>query len=269
MSVFWSGENEKKNKKIFPKSWNEISIKNASFDYKNNENEKTGIKEINMIIKKGEKIGLVGKSGSGKSTLVKVLIGLYSLNRGNIKIDDMDFSDIKEESILKHMSLVLQETEMFNLSLKENVTLMKKDKLGKFNNAVQIAELRDVIENLPEKENTLIGEKGYHLSGGERQRVGIARTIFKNPQIIILDEATSSLDSKTEQKIQESLEKEAKNKTLIMIAHRVSTLKNVDRIYVMEGGRIIEEGKYNELIADSRSKFYEIYELQQKKYKND
>lgn len=250
--------------KKFPKKWNKLKIHDATFDYKSGE-KKTGVNDINLTIKNSEKIGIVGKSGCGKSTLSKLMTGLFPFNSGSYSVDSIDFYQINPDSVLKNMSLILQETEMFNLSLKDNITLMKKVKPENLEKAIEISQLKEVIAKLPEGLNTLIGERGYHLSGGERQRVGIARAICGNPQILILDEATSSLDSKTEQKIQEALESEFKNKTIIIVAHRVSTLKAVDKIYVMDEGRIIEEGRYNELLNNSKSKFAQIYKLQQKK----
>lgn len=264
MMPIFSKNDESDNKgRSFPKNWESMSINKASFDYKSGE-EKTGVTGISFNISKGEKIGIVGKSGCGKSTLTKLLLGLYKFDMGHYKIDDVDFYSLRHEGVLKNISLVLQETEMFNLSLKDNITLMRKVNNDLFNKAVDIAQLKEVITKLPEGSNTLIGEKGYHLSGGERQRVGIARAICRNPQILLLDEATSSLDSKTELKIQDALETEFVNHTLIIVAHRVSTLKNVDRIYVMDEGRIVEEGKYDALVRNSDSKFYQIYHLQQK-----
>ena len=153
---------------------------------------------------------------------------------------------------------------MFNLSLKENITLMRKFDRYLFEKAVRVAQLDEVINKLPKGIDTLIGEKGYHLSGGERQRIGIARTIYRDAQIIIFDEATSSVDNKTEQLIQEALENELKKKTLIFIAHRVSTLKSVDMIYVFKDGKISESGNYGELINNVDSEFFRLNKI--KKY---
>ncbi len=266
MPIFLSDHKTDKGNKSFPQTWKEIRITNAGFDYKKEDKlkGKTGVKNINLAIRNGEKIGIVGKSGSGKSTLAKLLIGLYQFDSGTYKIDNISFYNIRETSTLKHEALVLQETEMFNLSIKDNVTLLKRIRPDLFEKAVHISQLRTVINDLPQNMDTLIGEKGYHLSGGERQRVGIARAIYKDPQILIFDEATSSLDSKTERLIYSGLENELKNKTTIIIAHRVTTLENVDKIYVMEQGKIVEEGKYQDLVTDPRSNFYRIYISQRK-----
>jgi ABC-type multidrug transport system fused ATPase/permease subunit len=223
------------------------------------------LRTSNFTINKFEKIGIVGHSGSGKSTLAKILLGLYELEDGKFKIDDVNFYDIKHSEITHNIAIVLQDSEMFNLSLKENITLLKEnDELLRL--AIKVAQLEELITKLPEGMHTLIGEKGYRLSGGERQRIGIARAIFKNPQLLVLDEATSSLDSKTEELIQEGLEKELQKKTMIIIAHRLSTLKHVDRIYVFDNGRIAEEGKYDELITDPSSKFYQLHHFQSKQH---
>lgn len=269
MPIFWSEVRTHNGTKRFPKDWNKIEIKNGVFDYKQDKKDKDmiGVSNINVSIYRGEKIGIVGKSGCGKSTLAKILLGLIELNSGKYEIDEKNFYDIKEESTLNNIALVLQETEMFNLSLKENVTMVKKVDPEMYEKAIQLSQLSEVIEKLPQGEDTLIGEKGYHLSGGERQRVGIARAICKNSQVIIFDEATSSLDSNTEKLIQYALENNLSKKTVVTIAHRVSTLKNVDKIYVMDGGKIVEQGRYQTLLKDRRSIFSQIYNLQQRRKK--
>ncbi len=270
MPIYWEEEVEKEGKQRFPAEWNELSISNGSFDYKNIassnpediKDQKIALSNLNFKAEKNQKLGIVGKSGSGKSTFAKLLMGLYSFDQGEYKIGKTNFYDIKHSEITKYMSLVLQDSEMFNLSLKENITLLKNIDNKLFNTAIKIAQLEELIDKLPNGLETMIGEKGYRLSGGERQRVGLARAICKNPQILILDEATSSLDSKTESLVQEGLEKELQSKTMIIIAHRISTLKNVDKIFVFEKGEIVEEGSYDKLLKNSKSKFNEIYRRQ-------
>ncbi len=260
MLIFWNKERDVRGNKNFPTDWKTMKIENANFTYKKEEQDKfrTGVYGIDFQINNLEKIGFAGKTGSGKSTLVKLLIGLYPFDSGKYLINNTKFTDIKNEEVLKNISLVLQESEMFNLSLKDNITLMHEYDSVLFKKVIKIAQLEDVIKKLPESLDTLIGEKGYYLSGGERQRVGIARAIYRDSQIIIFDEATSSLDSKTEKLIHDAIEKKLANKTLIFIAHRVSTLKNVDRIYVFDKGRIVEQGKYQELLQNKKSVFYKI-----------
>lgn len=258
MPIFWEETTAIEGDLRFPNKWNEINIENGNFAFK----EKKALEDINIKIEKSEKIGIVGESGSGKSTLAKLLLALYEFDSGIYKIGDTKATEIKHSELTKNVTLVLQDSEMFNLSLKENITLMRRydDKL--FKKAIEIAQIEDLINNLPEKENTLIGEKGYRLSGGERQRIGIARAIYKNPQILILDEATSSLDSRTEARIQEGLDNKLEEKTVITIAHRISTLKNSDRIIVLENGKIVEEGNFKKLEEDNKSFFYSLYHSQ-------
>jgi len=180
-------------------------------------------------------------------------------------VDDIDLKEFKHTSITDTVGVVLQEAEMFNLSLLENVTISStKVDAEKFKKAAQISQLEPIIKQLPSGLNTLIGEKGYQLSGGQRQRVGIARAVYKDSSILVLDEATSALDSKTEDLIQKSLDKHLKNATMLIIAHRLSTLRNVDRIIMMEKGKIIESGTFEQLLQQ-RGKFYELYQLQKNK----
>jgi ABC-type multidrug transport system fused ATPase/permease subunit len=263
MPIFWQKENIKVGTASFPSTWREINIKNGGFVYNSQNNKKLKtLKNINVSITQYDKIGIAGGSGSGKSTFVKILVGLYKLNSGTYFIDNVNFSDINHDDVIKNLSLVLQDSEMFNLTLAENITLMREMDKGKFERAIEISQLKDLINKLPDGINTLIGEKGYRLSGGERQRIGIARAIYKDSPIIILDEATSSLDSKTESKIQELMEKMLDKKTIISIAHRVSTLKNTKKILVFNEGKIVEQGTFEELSADKNSHFFSVYSRQ-------
>jgi len=264
MPIFWEKTVSKEGTKNFPSSWENIEIISGNLIYESSEDESINhaLKDINIYISKNQKIGIVGKSGSGKSTLAKLFLALYGLKSGEYKIGSTNVYDIKHSEFTKEVALVLQDSEMFNLTLKENITLMREDNNKLFLLAIKISQLEDLIEKLPEGINTLIGEKGYRLSGGERQRIGIARAIYKDPQILILDEATSSLDSKTELLIQEGFEKNLTQKTIISIAHRISTLKNVDKVLVFENGKIIEQGKFKDLSEDKKSVFYSLYKNQ-------
>ena len=250
--------NREKGKVKVSKNWKRIEFKNIWFKYK----ETFALNNFKLVIKRGEKVGLVGKSGCGKSTVSKLLLGLYQPQKGELLIDDRNVNDYSHKSITDTISVVLQESEMFNLSLLGNVTIIspKKD-IDKFKKAAAISQLEPLIKRLPLGLNTLIGEKGYQLSGGERQRVGIARAVYKDCSFLVLDEATSALDSKTENLIQKSLERHMKDKTLLIIAHRLSTLKKVDRIVVMDKGRAVEEGTFEELAA-KKGLFYKLYQLQ-------
>lgn len=264
MPIFWEKSTSREGTLNFPKNWTEIVIKDGGFSYSSSEDNKIipALKEINLNIKKNQKIGIVGKSGSGKSTLAKIFLALYEFQEGKYKIGDVDTYDIKHSQLTKEIALVLQDSEMFNISLRENITLMREYDEKLFNDAVSISQLEDLIEKLPDGLDTLIGEKGYRLSGGERQRIGIARAIYKDSQVLVLDEATSSLDSKTEALIQEGFENNLSQKTIISIAHRISTLKNVDKIIVFENGKIVEEGKFKALSEDKNSLFYSLYRHQ-------
>jgi ABC-type multidrug transport system fused ATPase/permease subunit len=258
MPIFWSNKTSK-GKLNFPINWKKISIENATFSYKKiDEKVDRDLHDIGFTISRNEKIGIVGRTGSGKSTVAKLLVGLYNIDNGKYLIDNIDFYKINPDEVLKNITLVLQESEMFNFSLKENITLLKELNPTLFKKAIEVSQLKQVIEKLPEGIETLIGEKGYHLSGGERQRVGISRAIYKNSPILIFDEATSSLDSRTEIQFQEELEK-INDKTIIIIAHRVSTLRKVDRIYVFDNGRVVETGTFDTLSKDPDSHFSKIY----------
>ncbi len=249
MTIFWADNNILTGEKEFPVDWQEIKLSNASYAYKNEKNTKTNINGVNLVIQKNQKVGIIGTTGSGKSTLVKLLLGLYPLDKGEYKIGTTNFYDIKHDEIFKHIAIVLQESEMFNISLKENIALSEKIDEGRLLHAINIAQLDEVVKSLPNGFETLIGEKGYHLSGGERQRVGIARAIYKDPEIMIFDEATSSLDVQTEKKIQKALLDNLQQKTIIIVAHRTNTLEKVDVIYKVEGGKIVQQGSYEEFFG--------------------
>ncbi len=253
------GVNLKRNGNLeFPTDWKQIKFENVSFKYKN----RFVIQNLNLTINRNQAIGLVGKSGCGKSTLVKLLLGIYTPQKGRILVDDVDIKKINQKSFRTNIGVVLQDSEMFNISLFNNITFFPSNLNEKlFRKAIEISQLKELIQKLPLGLNTLVGEKGYKVSGGERQRIGISRTIYKNPPILILDEATSHLDSKTESKIQKGIEEQLKEKTLIIIAHRLSTLKNVEKIYVMNNGRIVEQRTFNFLIKN-KGKFSELHKLQ-------
>ncbi|MCD4761450.1 ABC transporter ATP-binding protein/permease [bacterium] len=259
MPIFWGATSKGGGNKLFIKNWKKIELNKVAFEYKKEDKEFfKGVKNVDLTIEKNSKIGLAGKTGSGKSTVAKLLVGLYEIDAGKYMIGDTNFYSIKNDEVLKNISIVLQESEMFNMSLKDNITLMHELDVKLFEKAIRVSQLEEVASKFPDGVDTLIGEKGYHLSGGERQRVGIARAIYKNAPIIIFDEATSSLDNKTEQLVQETLESDLDDKTLIFIAHRVATLKKADIIYVFKDGEIVEEGNYDQLIGNKDSEFYRL-----------
>jgi len=260
MPIFWEETTIKTGNEKFPKRWDRIEITNGNFKYPSGQE---ALQNLNFYVKINEKLGMAGESGSSKSTLVKILLGLYQLESGQFKIGHKNYYDISHDDLIKNIAVVLQETELFNLSIKENITGMRSVNLELLAKAVDISGLNEVVGKLPDGLDTIIGEKGYKLSGGERQRVGIARAICKDAPIILLDEATSSLDSKTEKGILDKLFGTfGKEKTFITIAHRISTLRDTDRVVVFDGGQIVEEGTYDELIKDRQSKLGHLYKLQ-------
>jgi ABC-type multidrug transport system fused ATPase/permease subunit len=241
-----------------PENWKKIEFKDVSFRYK----EENVLDGFNLEVKRGEKIGIVGRSGSGKSTITKLLLGLYNVKKGSIEIDGIDINKFKHSSITNTITAVLQDSEMFDLSLEDNISISsgKKDR-NLLIRAIGVSSIGEIINKLPRGLKTLLGEKGYKVSGGERQRIGIARAVYKNSPVLLLDEATSHLDSKTEENIQDGIEKELGGKTLLVVAHRLSTLKNMDRIIFMEKGKVAEEGGFDELVK-KRDRFYGLWKLQ-------
>jgi len=223
----------------------EIEFKKVYFKYK----QDFIIKDFNLKIKSGEKVGIVGASGAGKTTLVNLLLRFYDINEGEILIDNQNISEVTQLSLRKNISFVAQDTSMFNRTIYENIAYALPD--AKYEDVIKCskqAKADEFINELPEKYNTIVGERGIKLSGGQKQRISIARALLKNSKIVILDEATSALDSGTETFIQNKLFSLLKNKTTIVIAHRLSTLRNMDRIIVMKDGKIVETGNHLSLL---------------------
>ncbi|MAN34918.1 MAG: hypothetical protein CMF89_00735 [Candidatus Marinimicrobia bacterium] len=236
-----------------------IQIKNLNFSY--SKNSKNILSNINLTIKKGEKVALVGSSGSGKTTLTSLLLRFYNYNNGDITIDDKSYNEINTKSVRNLIGLVTQEPILFNDTIKNNITYGSENiKDKQIEEAAQIAKIDDFISSLDLKYETIIGERGSLLSGGQKQRLSIARAIIKNPPILVFDEATSSLDSQSEKKVQEAIDNLVKDRTVIMIAHRLTTVKNVDKIVVLEEGSIKEIGSHEELLNKNGyySKLYNI-----------
>lgn len=237
----------------------EIIFDKVKYHYKN---AQALFDNFNLTIRSGEKIGLVGHSGSGKSTLVRLLSRYYDINNGNISIDGQDIAKIRQESLRQQIALIPQEPGLFNRSIMENIRYGKPDASDKeVFEAARKAHIHEFILHLPQGYGSKVGERGVMLSGGERQRIAIARAILKDAPILILDEATSALDSESEKYIQDSLKELMKGKTVIAIAHRLSTLKEMDRIIVLDGGKIIESGTHNQLIAQ-KGMYNSFYEMQ-------
>lgn len=237
---------EHKDATVLPNIKGDITFKNVSFEYEPN---KPILKEINFDIKAGEMIGLVGHTGAGKSTLANLICRLYDVKEGQITIDGIDIRDISLHSLHTQIGFVLQETYLFMGSIAENIAYARPDATREeIIEAAKIANAHDFIMKLPEGYDTVIGIRGQSLSGGEKQRIAIARAVLLNPRILILDEATASLDTETEKQIQEALERLVKGRTTISIAHRLSTLRNADRLFVLENGQIKESGTHEELM---------------------
>lgn len=225
----------------------EIIFENVEFSYKNSA---PIFLNKNITIKAGQKIGLVGHSGSGKSTFINLILRFFDLSKGRILIDGQDISKVTQNSLRDAIGVIPQDPSLFHRSLSENISYGKDNtQIDEIRNAAVKAHADKFIENLPQKYDSLVGERGVKLSGGQRQRIAIARAFLKNAPILILDEATSALDSVTENIIQESLQNLMQNKTTLVIAHRLSTLKMMDRILVFDHGKIVEDGTHEELLS--------------------
>ncbi len=225
----------------------EIDIDRIWFGYDENENV---LEDVSVSIKPGEMLGIVGRSGVGKSTLINLVMRLYDVNRGSIRIDGVDVRDIEQHSLRSQIGVVLQETFLFSGSIYDNLAYAKPD--ATFDEVIEAARLANAhsfIMKLPDGYNTFVGEKGYTLSGGERQRIAIARAILHDPAILILDEATSALDTETEKLIQDALQRLCRNRTTIAIAHRLSTLRNATKLLVLDRKTVAEVGTHEELVA--------------------
>lgn len=253
---------DKKNARNLKIDKGEVYIKNISFSHSPDSKIFT---DISIHIKSGEKVGVVGHTGSGKSTLMNIILKYFTLDSGEILIDGQNIVDIKSDSIRENIAVIPQDNMLFHKSIMENIRYGNHKSNDE--NVIEVskkAHIHEEIMNLPEGYDTIVGDKGSKLSGGQRQRIAIARAILKDAPILILDEATSSLDSNTEKKIQDSLNIliEDKKKTVIAIAHRLSTLKNMDRIIVLDNGKIIEEGTHNQLIKRRNSLYNQLWRLQ-------
>ena len=222
------------------------------------------LNDVSFEVPKGTVTALVGSSGSGKSTIAGLSATFLNPNKGLITIDDQDISKIKLNSYRKHLGVVLQDEFLFEGTIRENILFPRPNATeAELQNAVKAAYVNEFTDRFEEGLDTLIGERGVKLSGGQRQRLAIARAILANPKIIILDEATSSLDTESEALIQKSLSKLMKDRTTIVIAHRLSTIKQADQILVIEAGNIAERGTHDKLISQ-KGRYYELYTYQSK-----
>lgn len=227
-----------------------IDIKDVSFHYSDSSNKQSVFTGLNLSIRPGEKIGLVGHSGGGKSTLTRLLLRFDDTTKGEIRIDDQPIKSVTQSSLRTAIAYVPQEPLLFHRSIKENISYAHPEAtLDEITAAARMAHADDFIQELPDKYDTIVGERGVKLSGGQRQRIAIARAILKKAPILLLDEATSALDSESEALIQDALWNLMKHKTAIVIAHRLSTIQKMDRIIVLDHGKIVEEGTHKTLLA--------------------
>jgi ATP-binding cassette subfamily B protein len=209
------------------------------------------LEEINADIPPGTRTALVGETGSGKTTLAYLVARLYEPQRGDVRIDGVDIRDMTLNSLAKAVGLVSQETYLFHASIRENLRFACPEATdGEIEDAARAAQIHELITSLPEGYDTPVGERGYRFSGGEKQRMAIARTILRNPPVLILDEATSALDNETERAVQQALDELARGRTTIAIAHRLSTIRDADQILVLDHGRIVERGTHEELLEN-------------------
>jgi len=238
-----------------------ITFDNVSFHY--DDSEELILDGINLEVKRGSIIAIVGSSGAGKTTMVDLLPRFYDPTSGRILLDGIDIKNIRIEDLRRLMGIVTQETVLFNESVIKNIAygLENCDK-EKVIEAAKAANAHNFILDLPNGYDTIIGEKGTKLSGGQRQRLSIARALLKNPPIMILDEATSSLDNESEVLVQEAIERLMQDRTTFVIAHRLSTIRNSDRIVVLDKGKIVQDGKHDELLSDENGIYRKLYELQ-------
>lgn len=236
---------DKKNAKNLDVQSGKIEFINVKFSFGN----RVILKGVNFIVNPGEKVAIVGPTGAGKSTISKLLFRFYDPSSGNIKIDNQCLKEVTQSSLRSNIGVVPQDTVMFNDTIRYNISYAKPESsIDEINNVAKLSSIDKFIEDLELGYDTIVGERGLKLSGGEKQRVAIARALLKNPKIFIFDEATSALDTKTEKSIEKSLKKLSKNATTLVIAHRLSTVIDADKIIVLENGKIAEEGTHTQLL---------------------
>lgn len=253
-------EEEKNNGKMELLNFNhEIVVKDLTFSY----GEGDVIKNLNMVVKKGQKVALVGLSGSGKSTLINLLLGLYPVESGEIIIDGHPISALTLNSLRSLFGLVSQDIFLFNDSIKNNLLLGEDMNNQAVEGALDVAYAGEFVTKLPQGIDTIIGDRGTRLSGGQQQRITIARAFLQDTDILLFDEATSALDNESEKVVQKALEQIAGHKTVIAVAHRLSTIQDYDQIYVMHEGQLVEQGTHSELMGRT-GEYAKLYELSQK-----
>jgi subfamily B ATP-binding cassette protein MsbA len=249
------------NPKEFTEFKNEIEFKNVTFNY--SDSEEKVLDAVNFTAKKGEIIAFVGSSGAGKTTMADLIPRFYDPTDGKVLIDGIDIKEIRVQDLRRQMGIVTQETVLFNETVFNNIAYgLSNIPIEEVIEVAKIANAHEFIENMENGYNTIIGEKGTKISGGQRQRLSIARALLKNPPIMIFDEATSALDNESEVLVQEAIEHLMKERTTFVIAHRLSTIRNADKILVMDKGKIVQQGKHDELLLDVDGIYKKLYELQ-------
>jgi ATP-binding cassette subfamily B protein len=254
-----SGETQEGSSKIEKKS---DSLQGSDEDAVHNQARLNALEDVSFIAQPGQLVALVGPSGAGKTTLTYLIPRLYDPTEGRILLDNQDLREVNLDSLAEQVGMVTQETHLFHDTIRTNLLYARLDATqAELENAAQAANIHDFIAGLPDGYDTIVGERGYRLSGGEKQRVALARVILKNPRILVLDEATSHLDSESEMLIQDALKRVMAGRTSIVIAHRLSTILAADTILVFDRGKIVERGTHRELLAQA-GLYTHLYETQ-------
>jgi ATP-binding cassette subfamily B protein len=253
--------NDPVNPKTLPKTTAyTLSLSDVDYRYDESTVSRYALKNFSLDIQPGEKIGIVGYSGSGKTTLTKLMLRFMDVTRGTIMLDGIDIRDLKQHDLRLAVSYVPQEPLLFHRSVSDNIAYGKPSAtMAEIKQAAKLAYVEEFAQDLPDGYQTFVGERGVKLSGGQRQRVAIARALLKNAPILVLDEATSALDSESEKYIQQALWELMKGRTAIVIAHRLSTIQRLDRIVVMDKGKIVQLGSHNDLLADTRGIYAKLW----------